>query len=282
MPETRFARLITITVLTAAVAVVAVLVVVALRGTGDTTPAGTPLYTEPPTPDVTRPKVNAYFIGDSVTLSSATGGPATGFAGIICQRFQWSCEYDGIGSTGYVARGEEAKDNPDTDVDKSFSARLQQIVDSDPDVVVVAGGRNEQATSLATVEPAAEAFLGSLRDALPEARIVVISGFLWDVSPDAQWREGQDQLSRVLEQQAAEIGATFVNPYGLIRIDDGNVATMAGADGWHPSRAGAIELGDALAVKLRDAGLPLGPENWTYDFHQGEWRDATEAGVLGL
>jgi hypothetical protein len=90
----------------------------------------------PVTPD-TRPV--AVFIGDSYTQ------PGT-WPEVVAEAQGWQMLNLGSGSTGYVARstGKTAQKGCGRDVCRSFVEMADIAIEQQPDVVVVAGGRNDQ------------------------------------------------------------------------------------------------------------------------------------------
>ena len=231
--------------------------------------AGPPIPPEPqvqpvayvPEPAHTRPSVHAYMIGDSIVSGASIGMPDRLLGPQMAQRMDWRCTRDGFGGSGYIAKGNQ----PDNGaaVDKAFQTRLPGILKAKPDVVVVAGGRNDMYFGTAEVAAAAEKFLTDIRNGLPSAKIVTIGGWRWNTSTDLRWVDTQTEISAALRAATEKVGGVYIDPVtDLATIDDSNGETMIAEDLFHPTVEGHALLGRDLAYELVERGLPRGPEIW--------------------
>jgi lysophospholipase L1-like esterase len=228
-------------------------------------------------PERTRTHVLAYMIGDSVVAGASIGKPEKLLGAQMAQRMNWDFKRDGFGGSGYVAKGNQ----PDQGaaVDQAFQTRLPAIIKAAPDVVIVAGGRNDMYFPVEEVRAAAEKFLSGIRMGLPNAKIVTIAGWRWNTTPDQRWVEAQAQISSGLEEATEKVGGVFIDPaVDLAPIDDTRAATMIAEDLFHPTEAGHAYLGRDLAYELVERGIPRGPEVWKpKGLLTGEYEDATDA-----
>lgn len=229
------------------------------------------------TPERTRPHVLAYMIGDSVVAGASIGKPEKLLGAQMAQRMNWDFKRDGFGGSGYVAKGNQPDQG--APVDEAFQTRLPDIIKAAPDVVIVAGGRNDMYFPVEEVEAAAEKFLSSIRTGLPKTKIVTIAGWRWNTTPDQRWVDAQAQLSSSLQKATEKVDGVFIDPpVDLAPIDDTKAATMIAADLFHPTEAGHAYLGRDLAYELVERGVPRGPEVWKpKGLLTGEFEDATDA-----
>jgi lysophospholipase L1-like esterase len=209
-------------------------------------------------PPATRDYVDAYLIGDSVTDGTGGTGRANDrFGEVMAKRLNWSLTTDGVGGSGFQSKG------PQANVDARFITRLQSIIDAQPDVVIVAGGRNDLFGSLSDYDAALSEFYTQLREGLPDARIVTIAPWRWDTTKDQVVVPLQAERAQVSKRITDSVGGTFLDPTtDLPRIDDQNSAALLTDDAFHPNAAGNRMVGEALALKLHSLGMPRGPEVW--------------------
>jgi lysophospholipase L1-like esterase len=132
----------------------------------------TPTRPSATTPAAKRPV--AVFIGDSYTQGENR------WPTFVARKQGWTEVNMGRGGTGYQARGSGpgAKKACGFDVCKSFPEMVDAAVKRHPDVVVVAGGRNDGGVEI--TEQVHETFT-ALREGLPKARIIAVQP-MWDAS----------------------------------------------------------------------------------------------------
>jgi lysophospholipase L1-like esterase len=164
------------------------------------------------------------FIGDSYTAGA--GSPPSGAS--RAETYMWRMglllggdEFinAGVGTTGFVA-------TVGGDASSAFAGRVNEALAMQPDVVVIAGGRNDPTSG---VQVAAEALLSAL-SSVPEVYVM----------PTAA--NGQTAVRSAL-QAACE---TQNVPYLDIDVD----AIEKGGDGVHPTWQGHQDLADAAYAKV--------------------------------
>lgn len=227
-------------------------------------------------PPVTRERVSAYFIGDS--LAAGTGAkPGQSFPNVTGRVMNWAVTTDAIGGSGYTGVGLQPDDATE-ELDRSFPTRLDDVIEAEPDVVIVAGGRNDRYTALEDVGPVAREYLEDMRAGLPDAEIVVLSPFLWHTSSELMWVENTQILTDELEEIAADVDAVFIDTHAEFRVvDDSTRDTLYADDGGHLTTEGYKILAHQLARSLVEHGLERGPERWQQTgFQTGKWVDPSD------
>ena len=195
-------------------------------------------------------------------------------------------DINGLGGTGF------AQNNVDTETGNTFAARIPRMTQVPPDLFLTAGSINDNnglalfpytSSDAARLgfEAAVQAYFRTLRAALPDSVLVATGPWQPDATryPD-QALHKVDTIRSALAAVAgpwvfmdnlrgnwvnsagvgsgAATGAwqtgsgTVANPKG-----DGNGDLYVGADGTHPSEAGAAYLGRQIAQNLRPAILAL-------------------------
>lgn len=228
-------------------------------------------------PPVTRAVVEAYIIGDSIT---AGGPPGKGWSyGYTIQKLlNWSVTIDGEGATGFVSKGPEPEEGSTPAVDRSFPTRLGDIIAADPDVVIVAGGRNDIYTGRANVAATINTFYRDLRAQLPNAQIVTISPWLWDTTSEQKFAEGVDDVTSITRTATEAVGGLFIDSREVFTpITDADLDILLLEDRFHPNDKGQAQIGSELTRVLVAGGLPRGPELWRErSAFSNDWYDTTD------
>jgi lysophospholipase L1-like esterase len=187
--------------------------------------------------------VTSLWFGDSIIEGCCRTTPnVPTMAQVAASRLGWAPpQTAAAGGTGYVTARTLGGTRSGTYTERIAAA----VEDSYYDVVVVAGGNND---ATATFDPAAfrtavRAVLRQVKTSLPDSTLVVLGPY----SPDGTGYKEQ----RVIEaEEAARIGAVFVDPVGRqwMRGRKG----LLDADGFHPNDAGHSHLGAQVAAALRE------------------------------
>jgi acyl-CoA thioesterase-1 len=186
-------------------------------------------------------RVAIAALGDGYTAGPPDAGEGRRWFELLTERFPWDVTPFAETGTGFVTGRAESR---------SFSSRVPEIVAARPDVVVVAGGRDDVSAPRAEVADAVRQTLGDLRAGLPDARIVVV-GVLWPGSaPGAVFA-----VNRALQTGAAEVDATFVDALNGGWFDGANRA-LVGPDGAFPTDEGHEALAQRIGDTLLAAGVP--------------------------
>lgn len=226
------------------------------------------------TPPPSRPEVTAYFIGDSVTDGAGSGEGVEGSMATIAKRhLSWRATIDGVGASGFINKGFKARTDPN--IDERFITRLPAIVDAAPDVLVIAGGRNDNVDTPGQLETAVDDFVEGVRSELPDTRIVFVTSWLWDLPEEEFAIQRINAVDEVIRAAAEEIDAPVIDSRTeLLRITEENADEYLSDDDWHPNAAGHERMGNDLARALVEHGLPRGPELWKETaFNSGTYVD---------
>jgi lysophospholipase L1-like esterase len=174
----------------------------------------------------------------------------------------WEVWNSGAGGTGYVNPGPQGRMN--------FGARLQSdVLAFFPDVVIVAGGLNDDGELPETVGTAAGALYDAILTNLPAAKVAVI-GPWW---PTGYPSESILNVRDAIKRAALSRGLLFVDPIvatNKSQIDagwitgsgnasnphnDGNADAFISLDGIHPTDLGQQYLASMLLPYLKVASL---------------------------
>jgi lysophospholipase L1-like esterase len=206
-------------------------------------------FTVSSTDTVSRPAAparRAVVLGDSYAEGTGADARFTSFGQSLCARNGWDdCWVAGSGGTGYLSTG-AATSPPRT----TFRGRVvNDVVQWHPDVVVVAGGRNDYAFTVAQEQAEATALYQQLRSALPSAQIITTSLF------PASTTEANDPhvvaLSAALQAAGSGLVDRYLDVVGTNSyLTSANVGALVGPDGVHPTQAGHDELARQLTARL--------------------------------
>ncbi|MDJ1113255.1 SGNH/GDSL hydrolase family protein [Microbacterium dauci] len=235
-----------------AVAVVGVLVVVLAamalnRETDVPTAAG---YTPKPQPTpVDRSWPTAVFIGDSYTVGA--GGAKGGFVKTVARSQKWAAVNLGRGGTGYTDNPTQTQENAKNACGRDYCESFREIIPlalkESPDIVVVSGGRVNSKTTPATVDSAVQDVFASIREALPNARIIAISP-LWD---SREPPEGLQAVARSVKEHVEAVGGEYLD----VGQPLGGHPEMVAADLVHPNDDGYSAIASAVVAALGGRGL---------------------------
>lgn len=218
--------------------------------------------------------MSAWVIGDSLTAGTGAE-PGKGYAERMADLLNWDLHIDAYGGSGYTGVGVQEPGATEI-VDNSFPTRLDELIEAAPDVVVIAGGRNDRYSQVEDVGPVARDYLEAIREALPDTKIVVLSAFLWHTADEVVWAESTDKLSAMLRPIASDVGGVFIDTHAEMSVvDDTTRDARSSDDGWHLNEVGYQVMGEELARALVAYGLPRGPERWKESGYQSnEWVEA--------
>ncbi|WP_228973409.1 SGNH/GDSL hydrolase family protein [Streptomyces sp. DH12] len=161
------------------------------------------------------------------------------------------------GGTGFITAGAYA----------TFGDRLSaDVVAYSPDVLIIKGGYNDASGSQSAIATAAASLLSAAKAALPNAQIIVAG----PISPTASPATSITNTDTTLRTEATAAGLPYVSlvtgetrtgagtvvstqsPY----VTSGNVSTVIGADGVHPTDVGHLHLARWMVRALAPI-LPL-------------------------
>lgn len=177
------------------------------------------------------------FLGDSYTAASTNGNDGE-YVYAVSETLGWEPVVFGQGGTGYVNPG-QAEEN-----EAVYLERVPDVIAAEPDIVVVQGGGND-----ALVDPDCEiqdevgAVLTSLREQLPEARIIALASV---PGPDVD-RTAFSRCAEAIAAAAAPLSIPVIDPAALGWLADPTLFV----DGFHPTVEGYAQMASLLAEQLR-------------------------------
>jgi lysophospholipase L1-like esterase len=199
--------------------------------------AGCAAAQEPAATDPDAPLV--AFYGDSYTLGTGASDLANRWSTIICAERGWREFNPSVNGLGFVNNRRQDVDLP------------QQIIAQDPDIVFITMGLNDNfsyATRAGEIQAAIDADLRELKDALPDARFIVVEPFWYtDVRPSSV-----EVIAGWVHDASAAIGADWI-PDASHWIE-GHPEWMA-SDGLHPNDDGYAEMARRMDAALADLGI---------------------------
>jgi lysophospholipase L1-like esterase len=188
------------------------------------------------------PQKAALFVGDSYTDGAAGVSRSDTYASRICASYNWICNIDAIGGSGFTNGGE-----------RSYPQRLPETRDAwKGDYVFITGGRNDidKDTNAGDEDRAIQRYFTDVRSAYPDSKIFVLEAFWVNDSPPPELKR-----LRLSERQAARsIEAVWV-PTQTWLLRPGTIST----DGVHPTPLGHQRIHDRLARVLRQNAVRPGP-----------------------
>lgn len=203
-------------------------------------------------------------LGDSFT----EGSQANGIQSWAVEMANWmgwrDIQPSGSGGTGYL--------NPGSGGRVKFRDRVQtDVLDRNPDIVIVAGGINDAGSySASAIEDEAELLFDAIRSGAPTATLIALSNWRQNGSPDSTVLAVRDAIETAATGRAHlfidSILATSAgaNTLGWITgtgrsgsaANNGNADRYISSDGTHPTQAGYAYLGRRVASAIVEA-LPL-------------------------
>lgn len=146
------------------------------------------------------PKVVVF--GDSYTGGTASSGSQiTGFATYACEALGWYDHYIASGGgTGYLAG------SPYTLADRVAN----DVIANNPDIVILAGGHNDFTYTPAQLGAAVTSLITTIKTALPNAVIIVLSE-IWGSSQERAWYAAQFDLHDAIKNAAVSAGANYID-----------------------------------------------------------------------
>lgn len=176
------------------------------------------------------------FIGDSYTWGSGASTVDKRWTSLVAARMGWLEFNVGEGGTGYLKTFENRP---------NYYGQLDEITALRPDIVVVAGGQNDQDTLTAKspeLFAAVSHFYVQLRSRLPRARIIGLGPSF----PDALTPE-RFEFDRVVRDAVRAVGGQFIS---LIRPTPVIDPAMLEPDRVHVGDAGHAAIADRVLANL--------------------------------
>jgi len=196
-------------------------------------------------PDNSAPVLNApaddfdtvAILGDSYSIPNTTGDH---WPALLAFDRRWYLADFASGGTGYVQGNAEKGKLP-------FGAKIDQVVAVNPEVVIIAGGRNDVSYPL-EVRDATRELYAQLRDRLPDAKVVVIGPIMDNRPPSETAVNVNDRIRSAAEQYKLP----FIDALTENWLSD---PTLLKEDGMHPTPAGQRLMFDKISEHLHSLGL---------------------------
>lgn len=188
-----------------------------------------------PTPEI--PDMKVAFLGDSYTNGTGADPVEKRWTSQVAAAFHWEELNYGQGGTGYASQG------PTPPTTAAYVDRISDLIAKAPDVVIVAGGRNDLGVDTAQVSEHVTATFAAIRAGLPNAQVFAIN----------PWFDARETPPR-LDALAAEV-KTAVESIGGVYLPTGQ--PLLGhpefliADEIHPNTAGHSAFADSVTAALR-------------------------------
>lgn len=199
-----------------------------------------------------NPGPRVVAVGDSFTEGTGVFRP-DGWVGAMAARLGWSDVYaSGLGGTGYLstngARG-------------TFRSRAAtDIIAHAPDIVIIAGGYNDTASSAAAVEAEAALLFAQIKAGLPNCELIVLSPWSSNntltslqATRDAIFAAADGVADLTIDAITTGQAWIFGTGKTTSTTGDGNADFYIASDGIHPSAAGYTYLGARVANAIADA-----------------------------
>jgi acyl-CoA thioesterase-1 len=213
-----------------------------------TTPSSTPQTTTPATPHTTAASSPSLgiegtsattggepvvaFLGDDWTAGTGASAKAKRFTTLVCAQLHAEERNFGVDYTGYAKS---------SDTSGPYRERVDELVATDPDVVVVSGGRNDRPDDAATAAVRIHKLFASLHAKLPNAVLIGVAPF-WG---DSDLPEELVALADAVKQGVTDAGGTYLDITDPIH---GHPNYMA--DDADPNDKGYAAIAAALAPQI--------------------------------
>lgn len=176
----------------------------------------------------------AVFLGDSYTEGIGASVPERRWSTLVAAELGWEEANRGVSGTGYHTSAGDAE----------YQGRVGQVLDDEPQIVVVSGGQNDFGTYAADPGGTLQAIAGlyeALREELPQAEIVA-------VGPSTPGTVDQTVLAidAAVRDAAAASDATYVSLLEPDVLDPNMVA----ADQIHVDDRGHRAIADRVIAAL--------------------------------
>jgi lysophospholipase L1-like esterase len=186
--------------------------------------------------------LRVVFLGDSYTGGSGASNAAKRWSSLVAAAQGWTEINQGVGGTGYGTRRNRPPGQP-------YPARLAEVAEAQPAVVVVSGGLNDLRSPATTVARGVSQTYSVLRSLLPAVEIIAVAPFSNDVAPTTALRT----IAAEVRRAATSVGAVFVDP-GYVLEGHAELVHQRGQFRGHPNDAGYARM--ALAIDSALAALP--------------------------
>lgn len=191
------------------------------------------------------PSPRCIIAGDSYTDQTGSTGNLQGFGWVFADAMNWPDTWlSGLGGSGYLNTGQAVNLRP----------RLQNdIIQWDPDIVIVTMGHNDQSATTAQIQAEASLTLAQLRRGCPNAYIVVTGPLIQGSNLNAVYGPVQTAIFDAAAPYADDtLDVRWLTGSGRVGATNGtgNADYYNGVDGVHFSDAGHRFFGHRLAEEV--------------------------------
>jgi lysophospholipase L1-like esterase len=173
------------------------------------------------------------FIGDDYTTGVGASTPSKGFVPVLAAKLGIASHAFGVAGGGYAKPGTDGKTYLDT---------LDAVAAIKPSIVVVTGGRNDQADDPNTLLAAIHTFFAALHGKLPSATVVAVAPFWGDSAAPPQITK----LAGTVHDTVRAVAGTYIDLLDPLLT---HTTYMANAN--DPNDTGYEAIAAALAAKLQ-------------------------------
>lgn len=200
-----------------------------------------------PSPTEATPTPVSLWLGDSYTGGAGAPSQEAAESCGTATLMGWSCSLDAQGGTGFLADG-RANDESYSPLPDRLSDTVARIPEAD--VVIVDAGRND-GTTMETSAEVISAYFTRVRDAYPDATIVIVVPYFMDGTGRSDW------YAQFASDEAESLEpAVVIDPIAEGWISE-ETADLTIADGVHPNAEGHRLIAENLARRLTELQVPL-------------------------
>ncbi|MBT2594668.1 SGNH/GDSL hydrolase family protein [Arthrobacter sp. ISL-72] len=197
---------------------------------------------------VTSKAVKVTFIGESYTAGAGATNQH-GWVKLLSAKNNWSAVNLGRGGTGYLKTIASGGVNAcGAEVCPNYLTMADKAIESKPDVVIVAGGRNDGAALTPDLASNVTAVFSKLRAGLSAAKIIALNPIWAAESPQPD----SAAFGEAVRAGVTAAGGSFVSIGAPL---EGH-PEMITKDNVHPNDAGHQHLADVVGEALAGAKLP--------------------------
>ena len=178
-------------------------------------------------------KRTVAFLGDDWTAGTGASTRSKRFTTLLAKDLGATERNFGVDGSGYAKSSSSGG---------AYDSRIDQVVAAHPDVVVVAGGRNDTGDYVPTLQARVKSLFARLHDKLPKATLVAVAPFWGD--SDAPSDLGP--VTAAVKKYVDAAGGTYLDISDPVRGHSSYMASDA-----DPNDKGYAAIATALAPKLR-------------------------------
>lgn len=180
------------------------------------------------------------FIGDSYTEGRGDIPTDKLWPALVSQAKGWRYTNFARGGTGYVTAFDTGGENAcGLSQCPNYLGMVPAVVSVSPDVVIVAGGRNDAGKPVADIQKNAVDVFAALRKGLPKAKIFATSPVLADDDTPSSLPD----MKAAVKAAVQSVGGTYID----LGAPLGGHPELIGPDNIHPNEAGQKALADVAA-----------------------------------